>query len=345
MDERTAVTEVSGPGRRFTAADFRVPRAYLSLLLGPEAAADLLADTPAEREVVSSTRFLNACLDHMRRGGDENLGGAPVRVTQGTFGMMIAAAAQGDTFAEALQRFAAAAPVLRPDLTVRASRSRRGPTLTFGYVGERDPRRDLALEIFALTTHCGFRWLTGRRLATTFLQVASPLPPIGPTLLRPVICATAVRKGREVVVGYATRDADAPIRPVKYQHWAAHELGEFTALLDETAQDLAAAAEPVTPDIVARVRAAIGAAHWDETAVARALGMSTATLRRRLSEAGVSFRAISSDLRREAAASRLATGDPLDEIAAQLGFSDVRSLRRACHGWFGMGPAAYRRLD
>lgn len=345
MDERTVVNEASGPGRRFTAADFRVPRAYLSLLLGPQAAAELLADGPADADIVPSMRFLNACLDHMRRGGDENLGGAPIRVTPGTFGMMIAAAAQGDTFGEALQRFPAAASVLRPDLTVQFRRSRRGPALTFGYVGDRDPRRDLALEIFALTAHCGFRWLTGRRLAATFLQVASPVPPIGPTLLRPVICATAVRKGRDVVIGYAARDAAAPIRPVKYQHWAAHELGEFTALLEETAQELSGAAPSAIPDIVARVRATISAANWDETAVARLLGMSTATLRRRLSEVGASFRAISSDLRRQAAASRLATGDPLEDIAAQLGFSDVRSLRRACHAWFGMGPAAYRRLD
>jgi len=343
MVERTLVNEASSHGRRFTAADFRVPRAYLSLLIGPQGAADLLADLPENADVVPSMRFLTACLDHMRRCSDENLGGTSIRVTPGTFGMMFAAAAQGDTFGEALQRFATAAPVLRPDITVRLSRSRRGPALTYGYLGERDPRRDLALEIFALTAHCGFRWLTGRRLKTTFLQVASPAPPLGPTLLRPVICATAVRKGREVVVGYAARDSSAPIRPVKYQHWAAHELGEFTALLEETAQDLAAAAAPVTPDIVARVRATISAAGWDETGVAQALGMSTATLRRRLAEAGASFRAISSDLRRQAAASRLATGDPLDEIAAQLGFSDVRSLRRACHNWFGMGPAAYRR--
>ena len=343
MTDSVQTDRVPARGRRFTAADFRVPRAYLALLIGPAAAADLLADLPPDSDVAPSMRFLNACLDHMRRSGDEGLGGT-VRVAPGTFGMMIAAAAQGDTFGDALRRFAAAAPVLRPDLTVRFNRSRRGPVLTFGYVGARDPRRDLALEIFALTAHCGFRWLTGRRLAATFLQVASPAPPIGPTLLRPVICATALRKGREVVVGYAARDAAAPLLPVKYQHWAAHELGEFNALLEEAAQDLAAAAAPVTPDIVARVRATIPVANWDETAVARALGMSTATLRRRLAEAGASFRAIASDLRRQAAASRLATGDSLEEIAAQLGFSDVRSLRRACHSWFGMGPAAYRRL-
>ena len=344
MVERTVIDRREERSRRFTAADFRVPRAYLSLLIGPDAAADVLAESPDGPDVLPSTQFLNACLDHMRRSGNEGLGGTPLRVAPGTFGMMIAAAAQGDTFGEALQRFAAAASVLRPDLTVRFRRSRRGPALTFGYVGARDPGRDLALEIFALTAHCGFRWLTGRRLSAAFLQVASPQAPVGPTLLRPVICATAVRKGRDVVVGYAPRDAVAPLRQVKYQHWAAHELGEFTALMEEAAQDLAAAAaDPVTPDIVGRVSAAIGPAGWDETEVARRLGMSTATLRRRLAEAGASFRAISSDLRRQAAQSRLVTGDPLDEIAAQLGFSDVRSLRRACHGWFGMGPAAYRR--
>lgn len=330
-------------GRRFTAADFRVPRAYLSLLVGPQAAAALLADTVVVGDVLPSMRFLNACLDHMRAISDEGFGATPTRIAPGTFGLMIAAAAQGDTFGEAMQRFAAAAPVLRPDLTVRYSRTRRGPTLTLGYQGPREPRRDLALEIFALTVHCGFRWLTGRRLAPSFLQTPAPIPPIRRSMLRPVISATALSGGDEVVLSYAAKDAAAPLRPVKYQHWAAHELGEFNALLDEAALDLASNTTPCQPDIVARVRALIPAADWNETAVACRLGMSTATLRRRLAEAGASFRTISSDLRRQAASTRLATGDSLDDIAAQLGFSDARSLRRACRGWFGMSPAAYRR--
>ncbi|MES2033377.1 MAG: helix-turn-helix domain-containing protein, partial [Pseudomonadota bacterium] len=97
------------------------------------------------------------------------------------------------------------------------------------------------------------------------------------------------------------------------------------------------------PDILAQVRGAIGPDAWDEPSAATRLGMSTATLRRRLAEAGSSFREVSSDARRRAAASLLATEHSLEDVAAQLGFSDARSLRRACRTWFGMAPAEYRK--
>jgi AraC-like DNA-binding protein len=130
---------------------------------------------------------------------------------------------------------------------------------------------------------------------------------------------------------------------VKYQHWAAHELGEFTRLMEEAAQERVALAGEGPPGILGQVRAVIGPDAWDAPTAARRLGMSTATLRRRLDEAGSSFRELSSEARRRAAASLLATEHSLEDVAAQLGFSDARSLRRACRAWFGMAPAEYRR--
>lgn len=333
-----------GPRResRFTAADFRVPGGYLPLLIGPAAAGALVADD-LSGEPMPSMRFLNLCLEHMRATGDESCGVAPTRVPQGTFGLLLAAAAQGDTFAQALQRFAEAAPLLRPDLIVGFSRTRRGLEMSFGHRGERDPRRDLLVEIFALTAHCGFRWLTGKRMVPVFLRVQPATPPMGPTLLRPVVSPTALRRGGGVTIGYALSDGSAPLRPVKYQRWGAHELEAFTALLDEAALVIQRSTLAPPPDIIAQVRAVIGPDAWGEPAAARALGMSTATLRRRLSDEGTSFRAVASDMRRAAAQSLLATEHSLDDIAARLGFSDSRSFRRACQGWFGMAPAGYRR--
>lgn len=294
-------------------------------------------------ESMPSMQFLNLCLEHMRATGDESLGVAPTRAPQGTFGLLLAAAAQGDTYAQGLQRFAEAVPMLRPDMIVGFSRTRRGLEMSFGHRGERDPRRDLLVEIFALTAHCGFRWLTGKRLPPVFLRVQPATPPMGPTLLRPVVSPTALRRGQGVTIGYALSDGSVPLRPVKYQRWAAHELGEFTALLDEAARAIERSFPAPAPDIVAQVQAVIGPGAWGEPAAARAMGMSPATLRRRLSEAGVSFRAVASDMRRATARSLLATEHSLDDIAARLGFSDARSFRRACQGWFGMAPAAYRR--
>lgn len=199
------------------------------------------------------------------------------------------------------------------------------------------------MEIFVITAQCGFRWLTGRALRPVHLRIGLAAPPVGPSLLLPLIASAAVRKGRGVTLVYAPEDADAPLRPVKYRRWAVHELGEFAQMLEEAAQERLNPVSAPTPDIVSQVRGVIGPGAWGEAAAARRLGMSTATLRRRLAEAAVTFRALSAAIRRREAASLLATEYPFDDIAVALGFSDSRSLRRACKAWFGVPPAEYRR--
>ncbi|ATQ41012.1 AraC family transcriptional regulator [Caulobacter mirabilis] len=341
--EAADVKDGPSPGG-WIAERFRVPRRYLDILAGSQAAADLIATVePAASggEMLPSVVFLNLCLEHMRRTSDEAFAMAPRPVARGTFGLLIAAASQGDTFGEALQRFAMAAPLLRPDMRFDLVRSRRGLALSFDYPGPRRARHDLASEIFALTAHCGFRWLTGKRLKPVRLRVPPAAPPVGPTLLRPILSRTAVRRGEGVTVTYDAADADLPLQPVKYQHWAAAELSEFNTLMEEAAEGLAAG--PAAPDIVNQVRAVLGPASWDEPSAARRLGMSTATLRRRLAEVGTTFRNLASDARRRAAASLLVTERSLEDVAQELGFSDARSLRRACRAWFGATPAEYRR--
>lgn len=342
-----AAYRIDGPATGgFAAERFRVPRRYLEVLTGPQAAAELLAAAdPSDLygEMLPSMLFLNLCLEHMRRTGDEAFAVARAPVARGTFGLLIAAASQGDDLGDAMRRFAMAAPLLRPDMKFELTRSRRGLALSLDYHGDRDARRNLTTEIFALTTHCGFRWLTGRRLRPMRLRVPPAIAPVGPSLLRPIVSSTVVRRGEGVTLTYDAAEADIPLQPVKYQHWAAHELGEFNAMTEEAAQRLVAAPSGTEPDIVARVRAVVGPQAWDEPSVARRLGMSVATLRRRLAEVGTTFRHLASDVRRQAAANLLVTERSLEDIALELGFSDARSLRRACQAWFGMGPADYRR--
>jgi len=86
---------------------------------------------------------------------------------------------------------------------------------------------------------------------------------------------------------------------------------------------------------------ASGAAGQGE--VAHALGVSVATLRRRLCEENASFR----DLRREAlnasAKALLRERRSVDDVAAALGFSEFRSFARAFKHWNGVTPTVYAR--
>lgn len=340
--------DTATPVRRFSAGDFRVPLRYLPLLVGEASAARLLsragiaAQTDDARATLPSITFLNLCLEHMRRVEDESYGVAPAPVPRGSFGLLMAAASQGDDLADALQRFSEAAKILRRDLVIKVLRSRNRLQLSIAAAGERTARKEFMVELFAVTVQCALRWLTGKRLRPLNVRVSEPMPGFERSVL-PVFCCPTLRGGVGVTFSYAPDCAQAPLLPVKYQHWAAAEFGEFMRLLEEAAHDITTNGAGAHAVIVNQVADLIAAGVVSESAAASQLGMSTASLRRRLAEGGASFRALLADAQRVAASTLLVTDKTFEDIAAELGFSDTRSLRRACQRWFGMTPVEYRR--
>jgi AraC-like DNA-binding protein len=99
--------------------------------------------------------------------------------------------------------------------------------------------------------------------------------------------------------------------------------------------------------ISGRVRDAVaerlGAGDANMASTARKLGMSVATLRRRLEAEGTSFAGIVDDLRRRLAERHLREREPaVGEIAMLLGFSNVTAFHRAFRRWTGIAPTEYR---
>lgn len=78
-------------------------------------------------------------------------------------------------------------------------------------------------------------------------------------------------------------------------------------------------------------------------AVARRLGLSTRTYRRRLKKAGSSHRELLESLRRELAVRYLQEERPTAEVAFLLGFSEVSAFHRFFSRSMGTTPAEYRR--
>lgn len=77
---------------------------------------------------------------------------------------------------------------------------------------------------------------------------------------------------------------------------------------------------------------------------AAALGLSEATLRRRLGEEGTSFQGIREECLRDAAQHYLRnTERSIEDIANALGFSDSSAFRRAFQRWTNTAPSALRR--
>lgn len=78
--------------------------------------------------------------------------------------------------------------------------------------------------------------------------------------------------------------------------------------------------------------------------LAHSLGLSPATLRRRLTSEGHSYRALVDNVRRELAEELLQQSDfSITEVAERLGFTEYSSFYRAFRHWTGCSPRAYRQ--
>lgn len=83
----------------------------------------------------------------------------------------------------------------------------------------------------------------------------------------------------------------------------------------------------------------------DQAEIARRLGFSVATLRRRLADEGATFRELRNAALNNAAAAMLKQGRPIGDVAEALGYVDIRSFSRAFKAWNGVTPAAFARQD
>jgi AraC-like DNA-binding protein len=128
------------------------------------------------------------------------------------------------------------------------------------------------------------------------------------------------------------RTADPVLRTILERH------ARMIVAADEPPPALELA--PVVSD-VRRVVAggARGAAQPTLADVAKALGLSPRTLRRRLAEAGTSYRQQQGDVLAARAIHLLSEGAGSEHVAWTLGFSDASAFRRAFRRWTGRSPA------
>lgn len=76
--------------------------------------------------------------------------------------------------------------------------------------------------------------------------------------------------------------------------------------------------------------------------VAKIMGMSGRTLRRRLAGLGTSYQAELDSVRKELALDCLASNQSMTRIAETLGFNDSSAFHKAFKRWTGMTPSEYR---
>jgi AraC-like DNA-binding protein len=92
----------------------------------------------------------------------------------------------------------------------------------------------------------------------------------------------------------------------------------------------------------ALIREALRSGGVDQRKAARLLGVSVATLRRRLAEEGASFRELRREELNATARAMLVKQRRIADVADALGFSDFRSFNRAFREWNGVSPKAFQ---
>ncbi|AOZ69563.1 AraC family transcriptional regulator [Rhodobacter xanthinilyticus] len=259
------------------------------------------------------------------------LGARPMR--PGAFALMAQAALHAPSLEAALRRMLEFLTIVLDAPAGRLTQAEGRATITLSGPAPRSAFADRTYWLIVMGLAC---WLTGRRIALAQVDFACAAPPDRGDYRQ--FFGAPVRFEAEVsALGFDARYlALAPIR-------SEAALGAFLReapgnLLVRYRHD-----QGISGQIRARLRS-LPAARWPshETA-ARDLGLSPATLRRRLAAEGQSFAAIRDELRARRAEEMLRDGAlGIAQIAAELGYSEPSAFHRAFRGWRGTSPAAFR---
>jgi AraC-like DNA-binding protein len=205
----------------------------------------------------------------------------------------------------------------------------------FPYTGVADAATILMLECVTITLHGAFCTLTAQDLTPMLLRVQSRRR--SPARFGPLAfwsCAVECN-ALWYSIEYSPAIANLPLARARCS-----EAGIYNRILGLIEKREAALSE--RPSFAALVRQTLrDGARSQEEAAAR-IGVSVATLRRKLLEEGASFRALRREHLNEAAKLGLMHAERIADLADALGFSDPRSFARAFKGWNGRSPQAFR---
>lgn len=276
--------------------------------------------TPAE--LLEATEAVAASLD------DPHLGvSVALWLPQGVYRVAEYAARSAPTLGDAFRCVATVAPLVNDRL--RITHVDEGPHVRLVHWVEGEPRslgrhwNVFGLAILVRLAH----ELAGEPVVPSRVDFVHPPPAEGGE--HPLF-------GRDVRHG-CERNAVVLPGSVRARRAASAEAG-LHAILDDLSRERLAEAAP--DDVVTRTRIAIHRAFErgvpDIASIARALGMSTRTLERRLAERGTTFEAVRDAFRRDLADFLvLHQREALPEVARRTGFKSVEGLRAAFVRWAG----------
>ena len=179
---------------------------------------------------------------------------------------------------------------------------------------------------------------TGNSCQLTMVEFEHEKPPNTEAVFRRVFGAPVLFRRRANRLHFRTEHLESPSRsgdPFLYPILEAHILSS----IDENKRD---------PSFIEQVKSQLThdalAEGLRAREVAAQLGISEATLHRRLKKEQMSFKNIHDEASRSLASLLISRPSlPIAAIARRLGFSETAALTRAFYRWFGKSPRQYRK--
>lgn len=318
---------------------------------GASSAADLSTRLRAGMQLLSEDEigladFFRLLHELATAGGEETFSLSARPMMAGTAEFVFSSAAHCATVGEAMQAIALAYNLLHGDEFNLVEASRGGITYAidderFPYTVARDEVLCLSLECTLIVLHCALCHLAGIDLTPRVTGISTGRDGHQTWAKQalafwnqPVRCGS-----RHYAISYEGAVAGLPLAKRRGQVRPGIALHNRIISLIEARRP--SSAPP--PGLIDRVVEALRAGLQFQDEVAARLGVSVATLRRRLEEEATSFRALRGQVLNERARQMLAKGDEIDAVAEALGFSDARSFARAFSSWTGVSPAVWAR--
>ncbi len=342
-------------GRRTTIGDqaFRdqigvdnVSAHYLVDFLGHDRAQELLvaanlieAQAPLP-DVISKTVLWEICIDNINRLGDEGHGFLARKLPKFSWNTIFASVGQMGDLSSGLKRFVELVPLLQSGLNASVKFEKQGAKLTikadeaFGI----STQVERYIDLISVVLQCFFIWTAERDCFPVEIRLPATLEWEDGYMLAGIADCNYIRHGNGVTMTYDRNDLNVAFGKRRYDRWGMPETTVFKQIIANLHE-----IHNEKNTFIETVKNSLARGPKSQSVIAKQLGLSVPTLQRKLAGAGTNFRQLSQEIRKQQLCMLLSTSKNLDDVAEEMGFSDRRSLTRACHEWLGMTPSSFRK--
>jgi AraC-like DNA-binding protein len=195
------------------------------------------------------------------------------------------------------------------------------------------------IEFALLKIHCAVSFLSGRQLKLVRMATKRERLPGHHHHLN--LFDTRLLVNHDYYeLAYEAEQAELPFQDTHNTDIAGNIYAHYLSLLQRRRHDIYD--DSFVQQVLSRIKqGSVLEGTCNQEVIADDIGVSVATLRRRLNGQGTSFRSLLDKVNSELAVNSLHEQILPADVAENLGYSDVRSFKRAFRRWYGVSPAAY----